>query len=444
MLRSAKTEVQGRSAALLDPKRILVVDDSETYLQMLGLMLSSEGYNVVLARSGEQALEMLAVQSVDCVLLDLIMPGLSGKDTCRRVKASTTTRDIPVIIVTSMEDRDTMIEGLGVGADDFISKSSEFEVLKARVRAQLRRKQFEDEHRSIRERLLRSEIEATEARAAREIAEARALMIEELELKNRQLEDAYRDLQAAQMQLVQSAKMASLGELVSGVAHEINNPLAFALSHLVTARRSLDNLEVEVLATLSEMSREQWNRAQNRLAEMGGGLERIDQLVRKLRTFSRLDEGELKSVSMRESIESLLTILAHRTRDRISVVTHYGEPDVIECYSSLLNQAIMNLVANAIDATGNRGAVTISTGAQGEHYVVTVEDTGPGIPIHLRERIMEPFFTTKPPGQGTGLGLSICYSIIQKHGGTLELRNSTSGGAVAEIRIPTQMPQQSH
>src|SRR5690606_23768447 len=139
-----------------------------------------------------------------------------------------------------------MLEALATGADDYVQKAVELEVLKARVRAQLRRRQFEDETRRVRERLLKSEIEASEARAAREIAETRARLVEELEQKNRDLEAAYVELQETQTKLVQAAKMASLGSLVAGVAHEVNNPLAFVLSHLKTAETSLSDVETRL------------------------------------------------------------------------------------------------------------------------------------------------------------------------------------------------------
>jgi two-component system NtrC family sensor kinase len=166
------------------------------------------------------------------------------------------------------------------------------------------------------------------------------------------------------------------------------------------------------------------------------GLERIADLVVKLRTFSRKDEGELKHVSVRESVQSLLTILAHRTRDRIRIETVFGEPDSIECYPSLLNQAVMNLVSNSIDAIEGPGTITIRTGAVEDAYRISVDDTGPGICPELRERVLEPFFTTKPVGLGTGLGLSITYSIVQRHGGSLELRDAEGGGTSALITIP--------
>lgn len=160
LLRGAGATGGEASPSLLGPKRLLAVDDSVTYLQELGSQLRQEGYDVVLATSGEDALELLAVQPVDCILLDLIMPGLSGQDTCRRIKLRPEWRDIPLVLLTARDDRDAMIEGINAGADDYIAKSADFEVLKARLRAQLRRKHFEDENRRIREKLVRREAEA--------------------------------------------------------------------------------------------------------------------------------------------------------------------------------------------------------------------------------------------------------------------------------------------
>ncbi len=435
VLRTASSaHTEGES--LLGPKRILTVDDSATYSNELANVLRGEGYEVVQARSGQEALDLLAAQSVDCILLDLVMPGLDGLETCRRIKAAPVVRDIPLVMLTANEDRSAMIEGLSTGAEDFISKSSDFEVLKARVRAQLRRRQFEDEHREIREKLLRSELEATEARAARELAETRAKLMEELERKHAELARAYEDLKATQSRLVQAAKMASLGELVAGVAHEINNPLAFVTSHLNTVERSMVKLEGALDPTAREATSEQRERAKHRLREMAGGLSRIRDLVLKLRTFSRLDEGERKTVNMEDSVNSLLTILGHRLRGRITVVTKFGEPALLDCYPGPLNQAMMNLVSNAIDAIKGPGTITITTGTAENAYLIRIADTGPGIPPELRERVFDPFFTTKPVGEGTGLGLSITYSIVRKHGGTLELSSGDEGGTVADIRLP--------
>jgi two-component system NtrC family sensor kinase len=258
-----------------------------------------------------------------------------------------------------------------------------------------------------------------------------------------ELNAAYLELQSKQSQLVQSAKMASLGELVAGVAHEINNPLAFVLSHLGTVNACLNKLEPGVKGEpggaqppAGDESLKYWERARTRLREIEGGVERIRDLVLRLRTFSRLDEGAQKRVSIKECVASVLTILDHRLGGRIRVDTHFGFPDMVECFPSLLNQAIMNLVSNAIDAIEGPGTISISTGADADDYVIAVEDSGAGIPEHLRHRVLDPFFTTKAPGQGTGLGLSITYSIVQRHRGSIEIAPGPTVGTIVTIRFP--------
>jgi DNA-binding response OmpR family regulator len=164
------------------------VDDSLTYLHEVAAQLREEGYDVVSARSGEEAMELLAVQSVDCILLDLEMPGLSGQETCHRVKDSAAWRDIPLIMHTASEEHAAMIGSINAGADDDVAKSSDRQVLCARVRAQLRRKQFEDENRHSREQLQQKELEVVEANAARKLAETQASLVEEVQRKNSELE----------------------------------------------------------------------------------------------------------------------------------------------------------------------------------------------------------------------------------------------------------------
>jgi len=440
-------------ASLAAGKKILAVDNSVKFREELVDALRGEGYDVIQARNGEEAIELVAIQPVDCVLLDMDMPGLSGEETCRRLKESPVARDIPVLLLTALEDSQAVLAGLASGADDFIQKSAGFEVLKARLRAQLRRRQIEDETRKVRERLLQSEHEAAQARASHELAETRARLVEELQRKNQELEElarakvqlaegvqrahvelenAYRELQATQAKLIQSAKMASLGELVAGVAHEINNPLAFVISHLATVVDRLNKLR----PGLDPSATGHWELAKTRANEMNDGLARIKELVLKLRTFSRLDEGEYKAISMQECVDAVLTIQQHRFGERITASTHIEQPDIVSCYPSLISQAVMNLVSNAIDAITGEGAIRIFAGDRGSCYEIAVEDTGTGIPMDLRERVIEPFFTTKPVGSGTGLGLAITYSIVQKHGGTFELKDAEGGGTRAVIRFP--------
>lgn len=445
--------VEARPASV---KRILTVDDSTTYRRELASFFEAEGYEVLEASTGEAALEILAKQHVDCVLLDLEMPGMGGRETCKRLKESPELRSVPVVVLTGVEGRNSLLDGLALGADDFIQKSAEFEVLKARVRAQIRRQQIEDETRHVQEQLLRSELRTAEAVAARKLAETKAALVDQLERKNeelarlahvrevlaqkfrianQELERAYRQQQETQAQLIQSAKLASLGELVAGVAHEINNPLAFAISHLETARRCLHGLEQLVAPHLTQADERQWAKANDRLREMSLGLDRIRDLILKLRTFSRLDEGERKSVSLRECIDSVLVILKHRCSG--TVITTECTVGELDCYPSLLNQALMNLVANALDAIGEQGRIQIRAHEIGSLCTIAIVDDGPGIPQEYRERVLEPFFTTKPVGAGTGLGLSMTYAIVQKHNGTLEIKDAREGGTEVIMTIPT-------
>ena len=303
------------------------------------------------------------------------------------------TETIPVILISARAGEDARLSGLETGADDYLVKPFAAREVVTRIRTHL------------------------------EMARIRRA--------------AYHELQQAQAQLVQSAKMASLGELVAGVAHEINNPLAFALSHVGTVARSLATIEAATPPEAAMLPH--WQRATARLHEMELGLARIKDLVTKLRTFSRLDEGERKVVSVRESVDSVLTNLRHRFRDRITIATELDTPEMLDCYAGLLNQAIMNLISNAIDAidaTERPGTITISSRVRDGWFELDVADTGGGVPEDVRGRVFEPFFTTKAVGDGMGLGLSITYSIAQKHGGDVRREPREGGGTRASLRFP--------
>jgi two-component system, NtrC family, sensor kinase len=411
----------GNAPQGVEAPAVLIVDDVEANLVALRALLEDQPCTVTSANSGTQALRLLLRQRFAVMLLDVQMPGMDGYEVARHARMNPSTRDLPIIFLTAAHNsQENVLRGYGSGAVDFLFKPLDRDVLRSKVRIFL-------ELYASREQLTRKNAEL------RALAEAEAEAAKNLRQTNEQLSAAYRELQATQTQLVQSAKMASLGELVAGVAHEINNPLAFVLSHLETVRKSLDQFRVDVDPGHAEAL---WQRAHSRLAETETGLGRIRDLVLKLRTFSRLDEGERKSVSISECVDSVLTILAHRTKDRIEVTTQIGPPERLDCYPALLNQVLLNLVANSIDAIEGTGSIEVAAGGHGDEFVITVTDSGSGIPASARDRVLEPFFTTKPVGQGTGLGLSIAYSIIRKHEGFLELADRPGGGTVAKIRIP--------
>ncbi len=410
---------------------VLIVDDIEANLVVLRALLEQVECRVTSATSGTQALRALLRSEFAVMLLDVQMPEMDGYEVARHARMHPATREVPIIFLTAAHDSDDHVaRGYGSGAVDFLFKPIDSAVLLSKVRIFL-------ELYASRKKLARAN-QALEAknRDLASLAEAEASAGRELRRAHEQLQAAYRELQATQSQLVQSAKMASLGELVAGVAHEINNPLAFVMSHLETTRKSLEQFRLDVPDPVSERAEEQWRRAHSRLAETELGLGRIRDLVLKLRTFSRLDEGERKPISIGECVDSVLTILGHRLKDRIDVDVVLQPPDIVDCFPSLLNQVLLNLVANSIDAIEGEGRITLSAGADGDDFVIRVADTGSGIPAEVRDRVLEPFFTTKPVGQGTGLGLSIAYSIMKKHGGSLELGDAPGGGTLATLRFP--------
>jgi two-component system NtrC family sensor kinase len=376
--------------------RVLVVDDIPANSKLVCAVLEPLACEVVVASSGREALERLDGEPLAVLLLDVQMPGMDGFELARRAREHPRGKDVPIIFLTAMTpDRDVAARSYGSGAVDLLFKPVDATILCSKVQVFL-----------------------------------------ELHASQRRLAEAYEDLKAAQSQLVQAAKMASLGELIAGIAHEINNPLAFVISHLETVRKSLRKVGDSTDGRAATAQNPDWERANERLREMGLGLTRMRDLVTRLRIFSRVDEAERKEVSMRESVESVLTILGHRLKSRIDVVLRLEAPDLLECYPGPLNQALLNVVANAIEAIDGEGTVSIRTRTAAGSYHVAIQDTGSGIPAKLMDRVLEPFFTTKEPGEGTGLGLSITYSIMRKHGGSLALECPPAGGTVVTLSFP--------
>ena len=426
---------------VLRQARLLAVDDSPTFREHLVEELRHEGYSIEQAASGEEALQCIDRAPFDCVLLDLMMPGMDGTEVCERLVEHRATMDDPIVVLmlTASENREEMTRGLAAGADDFVSKSSDMSVVKARIRALLRRKFFQADNRRILDELKAKELEAVRARARTEVAEARAALADELQRANLELKETNQRLQETQSQLVQSEKMASLGQLVAGIAHEVNNPLAFVSNNVYTIQRAVQQVADAAASLLPGNAVSKLEKARARLVETRQGLDRIEELVTNLRTFSRLDEGEFKTVDVHESIDSVLLFLRHRMADRIELVKDYGPDAMLSCYGGQLNQVIMNVTANAVDAIEDEGTITITTAVEDGMFRIAVRDTGKGIPEAVRSHVFDPFFTTKDVGEGTGLGLSIAYGIVEAHHGSLECHSREDDGTEFVISIPSNL-----
>jgi two-component system NtrC family sensor kinase len=420
--------------------RILAIDDCSTYLALLADELRNQGYEVETASSGIEGLNRLTAEKFDCVLVDLQMPVMDGAEVCQRIAAIQSLNcGVPVIIVTGSSDPADLNRGLEAGADDFITKSSDLAVLRARIQALMRRRLFQEDSGRMVEELKARALEVSQDRAEREISETRLAMAEKLVQANLDLQEANRKLKETQAQLIQNEKMASLGQLVAGIAHEINNPLAFVVNNLFIVESGLDGLGPELDSCLSEASLQKLRRARTRLGEMKAGLDRVKELVRDLRTFSRMDEGEFKTVDVVEAIDAVLLLLKHRMDGRIRVEKHYAPARTLYCYAGRLHQVLMNLIANAVDAIAGEGRIMIATSQTAANFLISVRDTGAGIAEEIRSKIFDPFFTTKPIGQGTGLGLAISYGIVQDHGGSIEVQSEEGAGTEFIVRIPLDL-----
>jgi DNA-binding response OmpR family regulator len=406
-LRSAPTQ-RDETAGIAGPTRVLAVDDSVTYLNEIANVLREDGYDVVLSCSGEEAIEMLAAQAIDCILLDLLMPGLGGKETCRRIKALHTTRDIPLIMLTALEDQAAMIEGLGTGADDYISKSSEFDVLRARVRAQIRRKHFEDENRRIREQLLRRELEAAEARAARELAETRAALVEELESKNRELE-----------------------AFSYSVSHDLRAPL-----------RSIDGFSQALLEDYTERLDA---KGQNYLRRVVAAAQKMGELIDDLLQLSRAGRAELR----RERVDVSAIALAIATDLRSSAPTRVATFEIAErLYADadprLLRIVLENLFGNAWKFASTTAKAVIEFGAT--HVDGTpayfVRDNGVGFSMAYAAKLFTPFQRLHSEAEfpGTGIGLATVRRIVERHGGRTWAESCVGEGATFFWTLPTSKP----
>jgi two-component system, NtrC family, sensor kinase len=519
---------------------LLVVEDSETQALAIRRMLEAAGFTVDRAGSAEAALDQLSRRLPDLVVADYHLPGMNGGELSRQIRLDTRTRSLPLLMLTNASERETERDGLESGADAYISKTADHDLMILRIRALLRQRPTVatmeetdgsaaplrrihvlllddpglsrdnvaelltrdgyridalDDATAALDRLrdtgrpidcvlvgLRASgfdgieacrrINALRERAAEVTADAAAFLIIGMERAegggrdllqddarrsvaeqrehalteqrarmtvaltqaNHDLEQANQKLRDTQAKLVQAAKMASLGELVAGIAHEINNPLAFILAHQHTVERLLGQVEPEA-AENARVART-IAKARDRTQAMGTGLKRIQDIILSLRRFSRMDSGGFQHVDIPAGLDTVLFLLGPKLGERIEVTRHYEGPPSLWCSPALLNQVVMNIVSNAADAIEGKGHIDISTKADEEWYEIAVGDSGPGIPDEIRHRVFEPFFTTKAIGSGTGLGLAIAYNVIQSHQGTLAIETSIYGGAAFIIRVP--------
>ncbi|HEX3982067.1 MAG TPA: response regulator, partial [Acidisoma sp.] len=434
LLRQRPIQEPDGEAAHFRRIRFLVLDDDPQAMAEHRAALLRDGYLVepVADIASARAQLMRLDEPIDCVLIGLPAHRFNSVEACVQLTAlRAEARDAMAdghplsFLLIGIErggavSKEKLSHAFDAGLDEFIPALDDAGLLRVRLRAIVRRKLLQDEM-----------AQAAADRRDRAITLERARMAEALTQANVELGAANEKLIETQAKLVQAAKMASLGELVAGIAHEINNPLAFILAHQATVQRVLRRISPNDVTT--ELARSNIAKAQDRATAMGDGLKRIRDLVLNLRQFSRMEEGGFQLVDIFESIDTVLTLLRPKLGDRITVGRQYQAPPTLWCSPALLNQVVMNIVSNAADAIEGDGRIDITVTIEGPDYIILIEDSGPGVPNDLQERVFEPFFTTKPIGSGTGLGLAIAYSVVRAHEGSIVIGRSPLGGASFKI-----------
>jgi signal transduction histidine kinase len=419
---------------------ILLVDDNPNNLKVLAEAIQRCGWKALMATDGESAIEQAEYAHPDLILLDVMMPGIDGFETCRRLKANSITENIPVIFMTALSDATDKVKGLEIGAVDYITKPFQQEEVIARLKLHLKI--------SYLTRTLEQQVEARTA----------------------ELTQSLQELQHTQLQMIQSEKMSALGNLVAGIAHEMNNPLGFIsvsltqvkpnigdiIEHLKLYQESFPNPSEEIITHAKEIDLDYCTEDLSKMIDsMTMACDRIKNISNSLRTFSRADRDYKQPFNLHEGIDSTILILKHRLKANeahpaIEVFIEYGDIPEVACFPGQINQVFMNILANAIDALdesnaarsfeeikANPNQITITTFVADKQVKIIIADNGIGMSEEVRRQIFDHLFTTKGVNKGTGLGLAIAKQIIiDKHNGQIDCLSTLGEGTKFIIGLP--------
>jgi len=395
---------------------VLVAEDNAVSLSLAKKILEQAGHKVIAAVNGAEAWELLRKNKIQVVVTDWMMPEMDGIELCRNIRETDFAYYIYLILLTAKDDQDDLIKGFESGVDDFLIKPVKAGELKARVQAG--------------ERIIK-------------------------------LEESLKNSQA---QLFQSEKMASVGQLAAGVAHEINNPTGFVSSNLKSLsdyhddigsliglyRKLITDLNgdlpskvkgaVEQIKSFEEEADIDFilDDIHDLIDDCKEGTERIKKIVLDLKDFAHPGEDEAQTADINKGIESTLNVVWNEIKYKATVKKDYGNLPLVECFPQQLNQVFMNILVNAAQAMEKQGEINISTRADNDCVEINISDNGTGIPDDSLAKIFDPFFTTKDVGKGTGLGLNVAYNIIQKHNGNIDVESEVGKGTTFTIRIPAE------
>jgi signal transduction histidine kinase len=381
---------------------VLVVEDNQDMRRFIADCVS-KAFRVRTAIDGEDGWQEVQKLLPDVVVSDIMMPKRNGYELCASIKSDPNLQHIPVLLLSSKSEVAMKVEGFEQGADDYLTKPFNPKELVARVKNLIRMRKLE-----------------------REVQE-----------RNRQLENALLELKEAQTQLIHAEKMASVGLLSAGLVHEVNNPLNAAISSIRTLGASLERLQSGE-STPKELSGKLARASQRAL----NGLKRCEEIITGLRQFSRKDVEGKKEEDIHQGLDATVKLLPEDPKKKVVLHRDYRFQGTAHCNLGHLNQVFMNLLTNALQAIDGQGEIWVRTEQEGDEILITVEDSGRGIPREVLPRIFEPFYTTKDVGKGTGLGLSISHKVVEEHGGRIAVESSPGKGSKFTIYLPIKDPLQ--
>lgn len=434
--------------------RILMLEDTPSDAELAEYELRKEGISFTAQRvEGLEAFKRaLDDFHPDIVLSDYNLPDCTGMDALQHVQHEHP--EVPVVMVTGALSDVEAVELIHAGAKDYVLKDRLARLAPAVQRALAMEQSARA--RAAAEQALRKSHDDLEMRVRQRTAEW-TIANAALKLEKEEQAKLIKELATAHTQMLQSEKMASLGQLAAGVAHEINNPIGFVNSNLGTLQKYVQalfrvleayeshagELSPESRAAIVAVTQQadldfMRNDAGNLLTESMAGLLRVKRIVQDLKDFSHVDKQEMQLADLERGLDSTLNIVWNELKYKAEVVKEYKGLPKIRCILAQLNQVFMNLLINAAQAIDEHGRIVIRTGETVKEVWVEIEDSGKGIPAENLDRIFDPFFTTKPVGSGTGLGLSLSYGIVRDHGGRIEVKSEAGKGSVFRVVLPKE------
>ncbi|MCF6249354.1 MAG: response regulator [Desulfobacula sp.] len=419
--------------------KILIAEDDYVSRLLVKKAVKKIGHDVLEAENGRIAWDMFLEHEPDMVISDWMMPEMDGIELCKKIRNSKKKTYSYVMLLTAKDKTTDLVEVFNAGADDYIIKPFKPDELRSRINSGERITKLEREHHDMQEQLIR---------------------------KNDKLDETLKELKSTQAQVLQSEKMAGIGQLAAGVAHEINNPIGFIssnlealndymvdvntlLDHYQTLEKKINSggdsirdikIQVKIISEFEEQIEIDYLREDipELLNDCKEGTARVGRIVADLKSFAHPGNDKKMLIDINKGLESTLNVVYNELKYKATVTKNLGKILRVEGFPQKLNQVFMNILVNAGQAIEEKGEIKIQTGTKGSNVVIRICDNGCGIEKEHLSKIFNPFFTTKEIGKGTGLGMNIAYNIIQEHNGTIEIESEIGKGTTFIITLPGQ------